>query len=122
MKGHYFLKWLFLTVLSVSVLHFRESSPAGHFRIEQVYSGQLRNSGKVLNFEQFRPSNNQSARFAHFKWAQFERFSCLSTELSNAVDCYCELSISQALSRIQTQNQHFRSRTLSSDDHSIFHS
>ncbi|WP_143016918.1 hypothetical protein [Dyadobacter soli] len=122
MKGHYFLKWLFLTVLSVSVLHFREASPADRFRIEQVSAGHSYSSGKALHFEHFRPSDNQYARFAHFKREQYLRFSCLSIKLSDVVTKRPALSADRPLNRVQIQNQHFRSRTLASDDHSISHS
>nr|WP_295930918.1 hypothetical protein [uncultured Dyadobacter sp.] len=117
MKGHYLLKWLFLTVLSVGVLHFREAIPTGHCRIEQVATNQSLSEKKAFHFERYKPSENQSVRFAHFKYAQFRRFSILSGKLSSAAAKQPVSSLGP--NRIFLQNQHFRSRTLSSDDHSI---
>ncbi|WP_090386332.1 hypothetical protein [Dyadobacter sp. SG02] len=122
MRGHYLLKWLFLTVLSVSVLHFRETSPAGRYRFEQTSNNGHFSRKNVFSFKHFKPSANPSELFAHFKNAQSARFSCLSLMLSEAADIHPALRLYPAIKYIYIQNQHFRSRTLSCDDNSIFQS
>lgn len=120
MKGHYFLKWLFLTVLSVSTLHFRESGNVGHFRIEQVSSSQYIGKKRILDFKYFKKTSEvQPAAFICFKNTQYTVLTCLSNSLSTSISRYPELRRQRALGMLHIQNQHFRSRTLASDDHSI---
>lgn len=120
MRGHYFLKWLFLTVLSVSTVHFRESSNAGHNRIERVsFEQNFGQKHHYLDFSKFKSNCVQSQVFSRFKNAQHAQFILLSTSLSTALACCPELRIHRTLSNFHIQNQHFRSRTLPSDDFSI---
>ena len=120
MKGHYFLKWLFLTVLSVSTLHFRESSNIGQYRIEQISSNQNIGKKSALAFSYFKKSSDvRTASFVFFKNAQYKRFTCLSNSLSAAISRYPQLRLPQVPGTLHIQNQHFRSRTLASDEHSI---
>lgn len=120
MRGHYFLKWLFLTVLSVSILHFREAVPAGRYRFEQTNQNLVRKT--VFYFKHFKSSAKKSIHVAQFKNAQFERFFCLSILLTDASESLLAFNLRPTVSRIYTQNQHFRSRSLSCDDHPIEHS
>ena len=120
MRRHYFFKWLFLTVLSVSVLHLREARIVC-YQTEQVSCKQII-SGKrrLLAIGDYKPSIAQTPVFANFKDAQHILLAFLSTSLSGVVNRHSELSPGEVQGHIQ--NQHFRSRTLSSDDHFIFHS
>lgn len=120
MRGHYFLKWLFLTVFSVSILHFREAVPAGRYRFEQTNQNLVRKT--VFNFKHFKPSAKKSIHVAHLKNAQFDRLLCLSTLLTDASESHLAFNLRPTVSRICTQNQHFHSRSLSCDDHRIEHS
>ncbi|WP_342088352.1 hypothetical protein [Dyadobacter sp. OTU695] len=122
MRGHYFLKWLFLTVLSVSTLHFRERSNVGHHRIEQISFEHNVSQKLCLDFSSFKAFAVQSPTFVYFKNAQHAQFIFLSNSLSTAIGSYPELSSHLGLSSFHIQNQHFRSRTLPSDDFSIFQS
>lgn len=120
MRGHYFLKWLFLTVLSVSTVHFRESSNAGLNRIEQVsFEQNFSQKHHYLDFSKFKSHCVQSQVFFRFKNAQHTRFIFLSNSLSTAIARYPELKIHRTLSNFHIQNQLFRSRALPSDDFSI---
>lgn len=120
MKGHYFFKWLFLTVLSVSALHFRENSSTGHYRTEQISSGLSTARKRIPGFEycqklsKVRPTN-----FVYPKNIQYNRLTDLSNSLANSVSQYPELLLRLPLTAFHIRNQHFRSRTLLSDDHSI---
>lgn|GEM_PF-2939714 len=123
MKRHYFFKWLFLTVLPVSVLHFRENASVGHYRIEQLFSGSNIIYKRIPGFEYCQKlSQTCSAGFVYFKNTQYNRLTDLSNSLSASISGYPELRLRRALAELHVQNQHFRSRSLSSDDHSIFHS
>jgi hypothetical protein len=120
MQGHYFLKWLFLTVLSISTAHFRESSNIGHNRIERVsFDQNVSQKHRYPDFSKFRAYGVQPSVFAYFKNAQHAQFIFLSNSLSIAIACYPELIIHRRLSNFHIQNQHFRSRTLSCDDFPI---
>lgn len=120
MKGNYFFKWLFLTVLSVSVLHFRESNPVGHYRTEQLFSCQSIVQKRVpgLGYCQ-NLSKPRAAGFVYFKKAQYNRLTDLSNSLTASASPYLESKLHLAFAGFHVQNQHFRSRTLPSDDHSI---
>ncbi|MGV3600547.1 MAG: hypothetical protein ACO1N1_05035 [Dyadobacter fermentans] len=122
MRGHYLLKWLFLTVLSVSVLHFREAVPVDRYRVEQVSDRQHYGSREVFSFKHSTPSDNRKAQFAHFRNTQLLIFKCLSTSLSIAAGSDPAFSFRLTLSRFHIQNQHFRSRTPACDDPFILHS
>lgn len=123
MKGHYFFKWLFLTVLSVSVLHFRENVSVGHYRTEQLFSGSNIVQKRIPGFEYCQKlSKACPAGFVFFKNTLYNRLTDLSNSLSASIPGYAELWLHRALAEFHLQNQHFRSRSLSSDDHSIFHS
>ncbi|HWV29387.1 MAG TPA: hypothetical protein VN038_07025 [Dyadobacter sp.] len=123
MKGNYFFKWLFLTVLSVSVLHFRESNSLGHYRTEQLFSGHNIVQKRIPGFEYCQKlSKARAAGFVYFKNAQYNRLTDLSNSLTASVYRYPALSFHRALAELHVQNQHFRSRSLASDGHSIFHS
>jgi hypothetical protein len=117
MKGNYFLKWLLLTVLSVSTLHFRESSNVGQYRIEQTSYSQNIGKKDFLDFKY--PPTVRLPAVVCFKNAQYIRLTDLSNSLNAYISCYPELRPDRALGTPPIQNQHFRSRTLSSDDHSI---
>lgn len=120
MKGHYFLKWLFLTVLSVSILHFRESSNVGHYRIEQTSSSQPVGKRSFRDFRYFKKASVvQPTAIVCFKNSQYIRLTDLSDSLNASIFRYPELRPNRAFGMLQIQNQHFRSRTLASDDHSI---
>lgn len=122
MKGHYFFKWLFLTVLSVSVLHLREARVAS-YQTEQVsYNQGISGRPGLLAIGNYKPSIAQPPVFANFKNAQHTFLTLLSMSLSGVVNRYADFSPEQEPGGIHIQNQHFRSRTLSSDDHFIFHS
>jgi hypothetical protein len=119
-KGHFFFKWLFLTVLSVSVLHFRENSSFGHYRTEQISFRESITGKRVPGFEYCQKlSKARHTSFAYFKATQQKRLTDLSHALSASLSQYPELTLHQAPGQVHIQNQHFRSRTLSSDDHSI---
>ncbi|PSL25192.1 hypothetical protein [Dyadobacter jiangsuensis] len=123
MKGHYFFKWLFLTVLSVSVLHFRESSSIGQYRTEQLFSGQSILQKRVPGYGYCQKlSKARSAGFVYFKNTQYNRLTELSNSLNTSVSGHPELRLRPACAEFHVQNQHFRSRSLTSDDHSIFRS
>ncbi len=120
MKGHYFLKWLFLTVLSVSILHFRENSNFGHYRIEQVSSSDSTSKKSFRGFSYFKkPSEVQPAGFVEFKNTQYIRLAYLSNLLSTSISRYPAFRLHRTSGILPIQNQHFRSRTLPSDDFSI---
>ncbi|MGG7662790.1 hypothetical protein [Dyadobacter sp. BHUBP1] len=121
MKGNYFFKWLFLTVLSVSVLHFRESNSLGHCQTEQLFSAHNIVQKRIPGFEYCQKlSKARAAGSVYFKNPQH----CRLADLSNSLTAFRhpEFSFNQALAELHVQNQHFRSRSLSSDDHSISHS
>jgi hypothetical protein len=123
MKGHYFFKWLFLTVLSVSVLHFRENAPVGHYRTEQLFSGSNIVQKRIPGFEYCRKlSKTCPAGFVYFKNTQYNRLTDLSNSLTASTSGDPLVRLHQALAELHVQNQHFRSRSLSSGDHSIFRS
>jgi len=120
MRGHYFLKWLFLTVLSVSALHFRESNGANVNQTEQVSASQsIGAKQSLLDFKHENPAGIQPAIFVYFK--NIQRIHLL--HLSNALSCSAiklpKLSLLPSPNRGSIQNQHFRSRTLTSDTDSI---
>ena len=123
MKGHYFFKWLFLTVLSVSVLHFRENSSIGHYNTEQLFSGQRILQKRVPGYEYCQKlSKVRPASSVYFKNTQYNRLTELSNSLTILVSGDPELRLQWAFAAFHVQNQHFRSRSLTSDDHSIFRS
>lgn len=122
MKGHYFFKWLFLTVLSVSALHLHEARVVC-YQTEQVsYNQGFGGKPGLLAIGNYKPSIAQSPFFANFKNAQHIRLTFLSISLSGVVNRHADFSPEQEPGCIHIQNQHFRSRTLSADDHFIFHS
>ena len=70
MKGHYFFKWLFLTVLSVGVLHLREARVAC-YQTEQVsYKHGVSGKQSLLATGNYKPSIAQAPVFENFKNTQ----------------------------------------------------
>lgn len=123
MRGHYFLKWLFLTVLSVSVLHFREITGVGPYKTEQVHAVQRISQRQDLHsLKGFKLSGNRHLAFARFKNKQHTHLTYLSNELSSSITQHHDFRLTRVPGYIHIQNQHFRSRTRSSDPHSIFRS
>ena len=120
MKGHYFFKWLFLTVLSVSVPHFREARVACYHTEQVSYNQGITGQQSLLAIGNYKPSIAQAPVFANFKNAQHILLTILSISLSGVVNRLSDFSPEREASRIHIQNQHFRSRTLSSGDHFIF--
>jgi hypothetical protein len=122
MRGHYFFKWLFLTVLSVSFLHLREVRLVC-YQTEQVahYQGTgARESLLVIGSRKL--SVTTPPVFADFKNTQHILLAFLSFSLSHAAGRRHDFQPDKEPGHIFMQNQHFRSRTFSSDEHSIFHS
>jgi len=122
MRGHYFFKWLFLTVVSVSVLHLREAR-AACYQTEQVARHQS-TSGRqcLLVIGSRKLSVGPPPVFADFKNTHHILLAFLSFSLSHVAGGRHDFQPDKEPGHIFTQNQHFRSRTLSSDEHSIFHS
>lgn len=122
MRGHNLLKWLFLTVLSVSTLHFREAGQAGHYRIEQTFRQQRYGPKQVLHYQTSKPAR-RGLQLAHYKEAQSVLFAALSTALSfEAIDLSRQNYGLAPSVNFNIQSQHFHSRSRSGEALLIFRS
>lgn len=121
MRGRYFLKWLFLTVLSVSTLHFREIAGVGPYKTKQVYAVQRVSQRQgLLSLKNLKPAGNRHFAFTCFKNQQHAHLTYLSNELSSSITQHPDFHFTRVPGCVHIQNQHFRSRTRSADPHSIF--